>query len=412
MGPKDLSINSFTYNLPEGKIAFHPLPHRDGSKLLVYKNGQITDGAFKNIANYLPNWSLMVFNNTQVVEARLLFKKPTGGTIEVFCLSPHEAYPDLTKAMAQTRSVKWLCLIGGASKWKKGLVPEILLHFHNRELALRASYLEKRPDCFVVRFDWDDPTISFAEILHRAGKIPLPPYIKREVAPEDKERYQTTYSRWDGSVAAPTAGLHFTAETFRRLQEKNISCQFVTLHVGAGTFKPVHAETMAGHDMHAEAFVVSRAFIENLINNVEKPVIAVGTTSLRTLETLYWMGVKLLENKKAYDNRPLFLSQWEAYERDTVPHHPVKDALQAIVGYLNEKGLSHLAAKTQILIAPGYSCKIAHALVTNFHQPASTLLLLVAAFIGEDWRKVYDHALASDYRFLSYGDSSLLWRQT
>lgn len=410
MDPRKISINHFAYHLPDDRIALRPLPERDASKLLVYKEGKIIDSHFNKIDHFIPEGSLFVFNNTKVVEARLLFQKPSGGLIEIFCLSPHEEYPDITHAMNQTQSVKWLCFIGGASKWKKGVVLEMPLVIDEKKLLLKATYLEKRKDCFVIGLDWGDTSVSFSELLHHAGKIPLPPYIKRELEPEDAERYQTTYSRWDGSVAAPTAGLHFTQDSFQRLSGKNISREFVTLHVGAGTFKPVHSKTMEGHDMHAEALELSLSFLKTLINNIGKPIIAVGTTTLRTLETLHWMGVKLLRNPTVYDNALPSITQWEAYNLAT-SQVEVKDSLQALSDFLEKKQQQHFVAKTQILIVPGYRFKIVNALVTNFHQPASTLLLLVAAFIGARWEQVYQYALENEYRFLSYGDSSLLWAE-
>lgn len=408
MHPKNLSIQEFIYPLPEEKIAFHPLPKRDESKLLIYKNGEITDDSYKNIDNYIPEGALMIFNNTKVVEARLLFQKTTGGVIEIFCLHPHEAYADITTAMNERKSVKWLCLIGGASKWKKGLVLEKHIITAEKNIILQANYLEKRDDCFAVELKWNED-ISFAEILHYAGKIPLPPYIKRAPEKEDFERYQTTYARYDGSVAAPTAGLHFTKSILEKLSQKNVLIDFVTLHVGAGTFKPVKAEKMEDHDMHAEYIEVNRSFIENLLACLHKPIIAAGTTSLRTIESLYWLGCKLLKDDKAFNHEVPFLSQWECYDLVNEQTN-VKEALYRLLIYLKEKQANRLIAKTQIIIAPGYTFKIIKGLATNFHQPASTLLLLVAAFIGNDWRKVYDYALHNGFRFLSYGDGSLLWK--
>ena len=402
MHPKHLSIKDFSYYLPENKIAFHPLGERDSSKLLAYKNGSVTESTYKNIADFIPPDSLLVFNNTKVVEARLLFEKPSGGVIEIFCLEPHEQYAHITTAMLQQRKVLWKCLIGGASKWKHGQVLEEKI----RELILHCKFVEKRTDDFIVELTWNSD-LSFAEVLHQAGTIPLPPYIKRRAESEDAERYQTVYAKLDGSVAAPTAGLHFTPSIFEKLKEKNIQSEFITLHVGAGTFKPVKANKMEGHEMHAEFFEVSKETIEHLINNLDKTIIAVGTTSLRTIESLYWLGVK----QSIVDNRELVVievNQWEAYEFDLASMSP-KDALSALLEWMKENNLDKLIAKTQIIIAPGYKPKIVKGLVTNFHQPQSTLLLLVAALIGEDWRKVYDYALENNFRFLSYGDGSLLF---
>ena len=408
MHPKHLSIKDFTYHLPEEKIAFHPLADRDSSKLLVYQNGNIQESIYQKIAEYIPADSLLVFNNTKVVAARLLFQKPSGGVIEIFCLEPHEHYADITTAMLQPKNVLWKCLIGGASKWKRGQILEKRIDLTNTILQCR--FIERKTDCFIVELSWDS-SVSFAEILHQAGAIPLPPYIKRDVDETDAERYQTVYAKHNGSVAAPTAGLHFTPEIFSRLKEKNIQTDFVTLHVGAGTFKPVNAETMENHEMHAEYIDVTIEFIENLILNLNNTIVAVGTTSLRTIESLYWMGVKqspVSNLQSAVGNPELCVSQWEPYENDdnTIS---AADALNALLKWMKKNKLNRLVGKTQILIAPGYKPKIANALITNFHQPQSTLLLLVSALIGEGWKSVYEFALENNYRFLSYGDGNLLF---
>lgn len=398
--PKNLSIKDFTYHLPEEKIAFHPLTERDSSKLLVYNEGRISESIYKNITEFIPENSLLVFNNTKVIEARLNFQKPSGGLIEIFCLEPHEQYADITTAMLQHEKVLWKCLIGGASKWKHGQVLEKKIN----ELILECKFVEKRTDCFIVELLWN-ADLSFAEVLHNAGAIPLPPYIKRKAETEDSERYQTVYAKHDGSVAAPTAGLHFTTAIFEKLKEKNIHTDYVTLHVGAGTFKPVKAEQMREHEMHAEFIDVSADTIQNLIQNIDNGIIAVGTTSLRTIESLYWIGVSL---KLGVWNLELGVSQWIPYEieeKDISAHEPLLNLLN----WMKEKKLQRLLTKTQIIIAPGYKPRIAKGLITNFHQPQSTLLLLVAALIGNDWRKVYDYALENNFRFLSYGDGSLLF---
>jgi len=400
MHPKYLSIKDFTYQLPEEKIAFHPLAERDSSKLLVYHDGVIEESVYRNIADYIPDNSLLVFNNTKVVEARLFFQKPSGGVIEIFCLEPHEQYADITTAMLQSQKVLWKCLIGGASKWKHGQVLEKNIDLSG--IKLQCRFVERRTDCFVVALSWNS-SLSFAEVLHKAGAIPLPPYIKRNAEGEDSERYQTIYATHDGSVAAPTAGLHFTPAIFENLKEKNIQTDFVTLHVGAGTFKPVKAETMEKHEMHGEFIDVSIEFIENLIKNLNNAIIAVGTTSLRTIESLYWLGVK---KSVAANNQPLDIAQWEPYETDT--NISPKDALTALFDWMKENNIQKLITKTQIIIAPTYKPKIVNALITNFHQPQSTLLLLVAALIGDDWKKVYEYALQNNFRFLSYGDGCLL----
>lgn len=405
MHPKDLSINDYTYYLPEERIAKYPLAERDASKLLIYKNGKIEEDVYRNIANHIPAKSLLVFNNTKVVEARLLFQKATGGVIEIFCLEPHEQYPDITTAMLQKEKVLWQCLVGGASKWKTGQVLEKKIVLNGNEIILQASYIEKRTDHFIIELSWTPINLSFAEVLHLTGAIPLPPYIKRTAEIADTERYQTVYAAHDGSVAAPTAGLHFTEMIFTQLKEKNIQKNFVTLHVGAGTFKPVKSETMQEHEMHAEWIDVSKGTIENILKNLDNNIIAVGTTSLRTIESLYWFGVKL---SGVASERSLSLLQWEAYEL-TEKSIFAKEALQSLLNWMETNKLNRLVAKTQILIAPGYEFKIVKGLVTNFHQPQSTLLLLVAALIGKDWKKIYDHAMQNDFRFLSYGDGCLLW---
>ena len=407
MHPKNISIAAYTYHLPDEKIATYPPIERDTSKLLIYKNAHIKQDIYKNIAVHIPHGAFMVFNNTKVIEARLLFHKQTGSVIEIFCLEPHEKYADMTTAMSKTGSVQWLCLVGGASKWKQGLLLEKRLSVIEKEILLQAVCVEKRADCFVIELSWNDDQISFAEILHVAGQVPLPPYIRRQVEQDDANRYQTVYAQYDGSVAAPTAGLHFTNEVLNGLQRRKIQKDFVTLHVGAGTFKPVKAETMQEHEMHTEYMEVSANFITNLIHAKGSGVIAVGTTSLRTIESLYWIGCKLLADEYIYDNHLPCLSQWDPY--DITTDYPVHTALQALLWYLQKNHKEFLLAKTQIIIAPGYQFKIVNGLVTNFHQPTSTLLLLVAAFVGDDWRKIYSYALSNDFRFLSYGDGSLLW---
>ncbi len=406
--PKELSILDYTYPLPEARIAAFPLAERDASKLLIYDQGTITTDTYRQLADYIPEDSLLVFNNTKVVEARLLFQKSTGGVIEVFCLEPHEQYADITRAMLQQGKVYWQCLVGGASKWKPGQVLEKRISYNGKEIILQAAYIEKRAGCFIIELSWTPSSLSFAEILHAAGAIPLPPYIKRKAEESDNERYQTVYAKHDGSVAAPTAGLHFTEQLFQSLKEKNIRHDYVTLHVGAGTFKPVMAEKMDEHDMHAEWIDVSRSFIETLLKSLSGNIITVGTTSLRTVESLYWIGRKAASGELRVTS--MEITQWEAYERKD------KDitadvSLSALLEWMKANKLERLVTKTQILIAPGYRFRIINGLVTNFHQPQSTLLLLVAALIGEDWRKVYEYALNNDFRFLSYGDGSLLWRK-
>jgi len=412
MSPKHLRIEDFDYNLPDEKIAKHPLERRDESKLLVYKNGDIDETIYLNLAAYLPGNSFIIFNNTKVVEARLLFKKTTGTTIEIFCLEPADAYPDITTAMLQHNKVLWKCLVGNAKKWKDEVLVKTI-SFHTKGLVLNAKKVSKQQDNFTIEFAWNDDTLSFAEVLHLAGVIPLPPYLHRDAEEEDAIRYQTVYAKHDGSVAAPTAGLHFTDELFKKLSTKNITKDFVILHVGAGTFKPVKSATIEDHEMHAEFFEVSYHLIEKLKNKSNEKIIAVGTTTLRTLESLYWMGVKISQWSTSNSQQKITIDditihQWDAYELmdESIS---VQESLQKLLAWMKENNLDKLIAKTQIIIAPPYKLKLVNILITNFHQPGSTLLLLVAAVIGDDWKKVYDYALQNNFRFLSYGDGCLLF---
>lgn len=406
MHPKRLLIKDFLYDLPEEKIAKYPLPQRDESKLLVYKDGTITESIYYNLNDFIPENALLIFNNTKVVEARLLFQKSTGSNIEIFCLEPADIYADITTAMLQKGRVLWKCLVGGAKKWKEETLTKEI-ETGSKKLQVNAKKIEKFTDYFLVEFNWDDASLSFAEILHEAGSIPLPPYLNRAAEESDKERYQTIYARHDGSVAAPTAGLHFTERLFQKLDKKNIQRDFVTLHVGAGTFKPVKAETMQEHEMHTEFIDVRATLIENILKHIDEKVIAVGTTSLRTIESLYWLGVKTILQPTIIAE-DLQVYQWDAYDVDA-ENISAKDALQSLLKWMQQNSLSNLITKTQIIIAPGYDFKVAKALITNFHQPQSTLLLLVAALIGDDWRKVYNYALKNNFRFLSYGDGCLLF---
>lgn len=408
MHPKDLKIEDYTYDLPDERIAKYPLDERDGSKLLIYDNGNISEDIYKNIAAHIPQGSLMVFNHTKVVNARLLFKKPSGSTIEVFCLAPHSKYSDIQTAMLQKKQVEWECLVGGAGKWKEGMILQI--QHNDPAFTLSVRIVERRQGSFVLNLQWDNDDLTFAEILHFVGKVPLPPYLHRNAEIADESRYQTVFAREEGSVAAPTAGLHFTGEVMESLAQNNIETAFVTLHVGAGTFKPVKSTTMEDHDMHAEWIEVNEATIIQLINAAGRNVIAVGTTSLRTLESLYWIGAKLLKGEMV-DMQSISVDQWDAYTTDTDTHViQSADALGAVLTWMRSKKLDKLVTRTRIFIAPGYTFRIVNGLVTNFHQPQSTLLLLVAALIGQEWRQVYNYAMDNGYRFLSYGDGSLLWR--
>ena len=400
---QNIFIKDYDYELPQFRIAEFPLDERDQSKLLVYRDGQLTDGFFYNLADFVPSGSTLILNNTRVIDARILFKKPTGGIIEIFCLEPHQE--TIEQSLASVSSVQWQCLIGGASKWKTGQILKKDFVIDEQNVDLQATYISKYADSFIIEFSWNTGH-SFGEILHAAGAIPLPPYIKRSATEEDKERYQTIFGRQEGSVAAPTAALHFTENIFRKLSMKKIDSQYITLHVGAGTFKPVKTETVAEHEMHQEPFTVSVETLKKIVSS--KQIVAVGTTSLRTLETIYWLGVKLL-NGLTKDEWSLH--QWEVYE--LAKHYPGisnEESLNALISWLENNHATELRCQTSLIIIPGYQFKIPNGLITNFHQPQSTLLLLVSAFIGPDWKKIYKHALDHDYRFLSYGDSSLLWR--
>lgn len=400
--PKKLAIKDFVYALPDERIAKFPLPERDQSKLLHYQSGSINDHIFTQLPDLLPADSLLVFNDTKVVQARLLFQKETGGLVEIFCLEPVHPHSEVQLAMQQTSSCTWKCLVGNNKRWKSG---ELTLQFDGG--SLRAKREAQQKGHFLISFTWEPAELTFAEVLEGCGKLPLPPYLNRDLTPDDRTRYQTIYANQEGAVAAPTAGLHFTDRVLANLQKKDLATAYLTLHVGAGTFKPVKADTMEAHEMHAEQLYITRTFIENLrdqlVNN--KPVLPVGTTSMRSLESLFWLGVKVLQTP-TLTIQELQLDQWFAYEAEEVP--TATEALQALLRFMQNYNTDHLHASTQIIIAPGYSFKICSGLVTNFHQPESTLLLLVSALIGEDWRKVYQHALSNGYRFLSYGDSSLL----
>ena len=408
MHPKEISIKDFTYTLPNERIAVFPLAERDASKLLVYKNGKITTDSYKNITNHLPEKCLLVFNNSRVIQARILFQKPTGGLIEIFCLEPYETIKEYSSIMAKKERLRWKCLIGGAGKWKEGALHKTI-NIGGKQLSMIAMLIEKLPDAYIVELSWEPADCSFAKMIEHMGDTPLPPYIKRKAVSADKERYQTIYAKYDGSVAAPTAGLHFTPRIFASLQEKGITQTYVTLHVAAGTFRPVKAAAMDGHEMHAEWIDVSTATINKLVENLEQGIIAVGTTSLRTLESLYWMGVKtILFPGITVDQLPI--QQWDVYEEPLV-NTTIKPAiaLTGLVTWIEANNMQVLITQTQILIAPGYLYKIPVAIITNFHQPQSTLLLLVAAAIGDDWKSVYNYAMENDFRFLSYGDGSLLY---
>lgn len=404
MNPRNIHISDYNYTLPPERIARYPLAHRDQSKLLVYDKGKISRHVFKDIAGFIPEYSLLVCNNTKVIQARLHFRKPTGALIEIFCLEPHLPN-DYQLIFEQREHCEWQCLVGNKKKWKDG---KLALHFAlgNNNVTLEAEITETAENHVVVRFSWNGK-FSFAEILEAVGELPIPPYLNRETEESDKETYQTVYSKIDGSVAAPTAGLHFTQNVFDSLKKRNIECDEVTLHVGAGTFKPVKATEINGHEMHSEYICVKRHTIERLIAHGGHCT-AVGTTSVRTLESLFYIGLKIMRNPNISPDQ-LHVEQWLPYDtpeadNDINPLQP----LNAILTWLNTHNLNTIHTTTQIIIAPGYKYHIVERIITNFHMPQSTLLLLVSAFIGEDWKQVYDYALDNDFRFLSYGDSSIL----
>ncbi len=416
---KHICISDYNYSLTDECIAKFPLAKRDHSKLLFYNHGNVSEDIFYNLPKYLPKDSLIVFNNTRVIQARMHFRKDTGALIEVFLMEP--ASPSDYELMFQTnKDCSWFCMVGNLKKWKEGsLRREFEIKGHKLTLTAtmdRSKVQEQAGGTnHWIQFEWDNTNISFAEILEVVGELPIPPYLNRATEESDKETYQTVYSKIKGSVAAPTAGLHFTDKVLKALDEHGVDREELTLHVGAGTFKPVKSHEIEGHNMHTEFIIVRRQTLIKLLKHKCR-AIAVGTTSVRTLESLYYMGVKLVSNNNASED-DLHVNQWEPYD---LPHNSeglvkvngkvisVEESIQNLLDYLDRDGLNALHSSTQIIIAPGYTYKIVKALITNFHQPQSTLLLLVSAFVKSDWRKIYDYALSHDFRFLSYGDSSLL----
>ena len=399
---KHIKISEFNYPLPDERIAKFPLSVRDESKLLVYRQGEVSENHFTSLPDYLEPGEMMVFNNTKVIQARLHFRKETGALIEVFCLEPIEPN-DYVLSFQQTQKCSWLCMVGNLKKWKEGALKREV-EVKGRTITLSATRGECRGTSHWIDFEWNDNTLTFADVLEAVGELPIPPYLNRETQESDKQTYQTVYSKIKGSVAAPTAGLHFTERVLKALDDKGIDREELTLHVGAGTFKPVKSEEIEGHEMHTEYISVNRRTIEKLIAHGGK-TIAVGTTSVRTLESLYYIGILIHQNPEA-NQEELHVKQWMPYE----PHPALTpvESLQGILTYLDRHGMEALHTSTQIIIAPGYEYKIVKKIVTNFHQPQSTLLLLVSAFVKGDWKKIYDYALSHDFRFLSYGDSSLL----
>ena len=400
-------IDDFDYDLPDERIAKYPLQQRDSSKLLLWRNGELSESRFSEIASFLPENSLLVCNNTRVIQARIVFHKTTGARIEVFCLEP--LLPsDYALSLSATGSCEWKCMVGNLKKWKEGALEQTIL-FDGKDVTFSAELMETEGNTHRIRFSWSDDTLSFSEILMKIGELPIPPYLHRKTEENDKKTYQTVYSKIEGSVAAPTAGLHFTPEVFDKLKSKNIETEELTLHVGAGTFQPVKSATIDTHTMHTETIAVPLETIRHIQRKLGN-IIAVGTTSVRTLESLYYLGKGPLNPPSADgDLLNIQVSQWEPYENTN--DIPVETALQNIIDYLEKNDLDTLHAETQILIKPGFQFRIINGMITNFHQPKSTLLLLVSAFVGGNWRKIYDYALSNDFRFLSYGDSSLLLKE-
>ncbi|MCU4155754.1 S-adenosylmethionine:tRNA ribosyltransferase-isomerase [Carboxylicivirga sp. A043] len=394
-----ISISDYTYDLPDERIAKYPLSNREQSKLLVYKNNEIGERQFTDILDELPQGAMLAFNNTKVIRARLKFQKETGAEIEIFCLEPLVP-AEVQMAFDSRQLTTWKCIVGNARKWKNGALTK-QVSVGEYELVLSIEKGERLSDAYSIDFSWDNDKVSFAEIIEQIGLTPIPPYLNRETEDVDKDRYQTVYSEHQGSVAAPTAGLHFTKEILAQLQKKQHPLLNVTLHVGAGTFKPVKSEAIADHDMHTEHFVIEQEALKRLLAH-EGKLIAVGTTSVRTLESLYWYGVRLLMDLPIEQG----IQQWDAYNLDN--RFPKKAAFEALLNYMQDNKLSHLAGKTAIIIVPGYQFKVINGLVTNFHQPQSTLLLLIGAIVGQEWKSIYKYALDNNFRFLSYGDSSLL----
>jgi len=400
--PSSIRLENFKYDLPETDIAKYPLADRSASKLLLYQRGSISRDRFSQLPQYLPADSWLVFNNTRVIQARLNFKKETGARIEIFCLEPIDP-ADYEQAFQAENKATWLCLVGNVKKWKSGPV-SLNTRIRDVEVKLEASLIERCKDGFKVSFQWDQSGISFGEIIEQSGSTPIPPYLNREAEESDRVRYQTIYSMNNGSVAAPTAGLHFTDEILKQLDQLKVRMEHITLHVGAGTFVPVKEENARKHSMHSEQVVVSRSFLEKWLKKSDG-LIAVGTTSTRSMESLYWLGIKLKEQPPP-DPYALAIEQWE---NEILPQdRPLYGSIESLLGYCKRYDLKHLQFSTQLMIVPGYRFRTISGLLTNFHMPGSTLLMLIAAWIGEDWKKVYDYASREGFRFLSYGDSSLL----
>ncbi len=403
MEPK-IKIEDFTYNLPDEKIAKFPLPERDSSRILICRDGKISDNRFSNLVEILPMDSLIVFNNTKVVPARLIFRKESGAKIEIFCLEPFKP-AEYVNSFSTLSECSWIAVVGNAKRWKSGTI-----YFNNfnckkaEKLNLKAECTGKTDNSYIINFKWDGG-VSFSEVLEICGKVPIPPYLNRDSQECDKERYQTLYAKERGSVAAPTAGLHFTNDVLTKIKLSNMSIEEICLHVGAGTFIPVKSNDISEHKMHSEPFSVSLNFLKNLYRNHidKKPIVAVGTTSVRSIESLYYLGLQTIMN-----GAPKDVSQWEPY--NVTENYSAADALKALIEWMESNNIQYLERRTEIIIVPGYNFKFINVLITNFHQPQSTLLLLISAFIGDKWRDIYNYAIENNFRFLSYGDSSILFR--
>jgi S-adenosylmethionine:tRNA ribosyltransferase-isomerase len=404
MDARKIFMEEYDYVLPQEKIAQFPVAERDHARLLIYKDSRMSEDQFFNLPDHLPAQSLLVFNDTRVIHARLFFKNEHDAIIEIFLLEPASPHEDMQLALMRKGTCVWRCLIGNAKKWRE---EKLVRKFtaEGESGSLEVKIIGKQEQDFLVDFFWRPESLAFAEVIAACGYVPLPPYIKRRSNADDAQRYQTIYASHNGSVAAPTAGLHFTTNVLERLKGKSIHSEFITLHVGAGTFKPVKSETIADHTMHQEQMIIKKETVQNIIKSFDQMIIAVGTTSLRALESMYWIGKKILLNQ---DHS--MVHQWDPYS-DEEHSIPATESLGALVNFMEQNEADHFIAETQLLIVPGYRFRMAKALITNFHIPKSTLLLLIAAFIGEDWKRVYDYALKNDFRFLSYGDSSLLWRK-
>ena len=403
----NINIEDYHYLLPKDRIAQFPLEKRDESKLVIYNDFKISESKFKDIPEFLPENSLLIYNETKVILARLLFQKETGAGIEIFCLEPVMPTREIQLAFQQHSGVVWKCLVGNSKKWKAG---KLIKNFNidEKNYTLIADRTEQHKDYSLIKFQWEPVYLTFSEILIHSGVIPLPPYMTRKAVESDKFRYQTIYARSEGSVAAPTAGLHFTNSVIRKLKEKDISFEELTLHIGAGTFKPVSSSSVEKHEMHTEKIFINKCTIKRVLENTGNNVIVVGTTTMRTIESLYWFGVKLLVDKKPHEY--IDIRQWDPYDQKYKKDISVQESLNATLEIMQKKNMDVVSGQTQLMIVPGYEFKIPNILVTNFHIPQSTLLLLVSAFIGYGWKDVYQYALGHDFRFLSYGDSCLFFK--